>query len=431
MTNTGMFFRMLLSAVFRRRSRAVMAVVASLVGAATLSCLAMICIAVPQQMNQEMRAYGANLIVTPLADSENGKSGIDDAMVEHTTEMVSAKGSEKHATYRYENVRVNAAPYVMAGVNPAQVRNLNHHWVVDGSWPSAGKVLVGRDVADAMGLKVGGSITIGYRASDNAASSGQASQSGTDGTDGTAQSGTGGTSDGQTSSGSTGAQQTQNGHVSSDIMDTSGTEFRVAGIVDTGGSEDSIIYALAGDVDKLTGSTRGVDVIEYSSGASDLTALVNSINDMTSMHVKAQQVTKITASDTRVITMLQTLFWIVSLVVLVFTLVGVGTTISSIVSQRRNEIGLRKALGASSHAIGVEFYVESAVYGLLGGLLGTATGYGMARWLCATVFERSIGFNWWLAVVSVVFSALVAVVASIPPVHRATRIDPAVVLCEE
>lgn len=431
MTNTGMFFRMLLSAVFRRRSRAVMAVVASLVGAATLSCLAMICIAVPQQMNQEMRAYGANLIVTPLADSENGKSGIDDAMVEHTTEMVSAKGSEKHATYRYENVRVNAAPYVMAGVNPAQVRNLNHHWVVDGSWPSAGKVLVGRDVADAMGLKVGGSITIGYRASDNAASSGQASQSGTDGTDGTAQSGTDGTSDGQTSSGSTGAQQTQNGHVSSDIMDTSGTEFRVAGIVDTGGSEDSIIYALAGDVDKLTGSTRGVDVIEYSSGASDLTALVNSINDMTSMRVKAQQVTKITASDTRVITMLQTLFWIVSLVVLVFTLVGVGTTISSIVSQRRNEIGLRKALGASSHAIGVEFYVESAVYGLLGGLLGTATGYGMARWLCATVFERSIGFNWWLAVVSVVFSALVAVVASIPPVHRATRIDPAVVLREE
>ena len=431
MTNTGMFFRMLLSAVFRRRSRAVMAVVASLVGAATLSCLAMICIAVPQQMNQEMRAYGANLIVTPLADSENGKSGIDDAMVEHTTEMVSAKGSEKHATYRYENVRVNAAPYVMAGVNPAQGMTLNHHWVVDGSWPSAGKVLVGRDVADAMGLKVGGSITIGYRASDNAASSGQASQPGTDGTDGTAQSGTGGTSDGQTSSGSTGAQQTQNGHVSSDIMDTSGTEFRVAGIVDTGGSEDSIIYALAGDVDKLTGSTRGVDVIEYSSGASDLTALVNSINDMTSMHVKAQQVTKITASDTRVITMLQTLFWIVSLVVLVFTLVGVGTTISSIVSQRRNEIGLRKALGASSHAIGVEFYVESAVYGLLGGLLGTATGYGMARWLCATVFERSIGFNWWLAVVSVVFSALVAVVASIPPVHRATRIDPAVVLREE
>ena len=214
-------------------------------------------------------------------------------------------------------------------------------------------------------------------------------------------------------------------------MDTSGTEFRVAGIVDTGGSEDSIIYATNVDVNKLTGITRGVDVIEYSAGASDLAGLVSSINDMTSMHVKAQQVTKITASDTRIITMLQTLFWIVSLVVLVLTLVGVGTTISSIVSQRRNEIGLRKALGASSRAIGTEFYIESSLYGLIGGLIGTAIGYGLAGWLCMAVFERSIGFNWWLALISVLFSALIAIVASIPPVHRATRIDPAVVLREE
>ena len=223
----------------------------------------------------------------------------------------------------------------------------------------------------------------------------------------------------------------RDGRVNSDIMDTTGTEFRVAGIVDTGGSEDSIIYATNADVDKLTGVQRGVDVIEYSSGASDLNALVTSINDMTSMHVKAQQVTKITASDTRIITMLQTLFWIVSLVVLVLTLVGVGTTISSIVSQRRNEIGLRKALGASSAAIGVEFYVESAMYGLIGGLIGTAIGYGLASWLCVAVFERAIAFNGALGAVSVLLAALVAVVASIPPVHRATRIDPAIVLREE
>ena len=120
-----------------------------------------------------------------------------------------------------------------------------------------------------------------------------------------------------------------------------------------------------------------------------------------------------------------------ALVVLVLTLVGVGTTISSIVSQRRNEIGLRKALGASSRAIGTEFYIESSLYGLIGGLIGTAIGYGLASWLCVAVFERSIVFNWWLALISVLFSALVAIVASIPPVHRATRIDPAVVLREE
>ena len=63
MTNRKMFFTMLWGAVFRRRSRAMMAVIASLVGAATLFCLASVCVAVPQQMNEEMRAYGANLIV--------------------------------------------------------------------------------------------------------------------------------------------------------------------------------------------------------------------------------------------------------------------------------------------------------------------------------------------------------------------------------
>ena len=48
MTNRKMFFTMLWGAVFRRRSRAMMAVIASLVGAATLFCLASVCVAVPQ-----------------------------------------------------------------------------------------------------------------------------------------------------------------------------------------------------------------------------------------------------------------------------------------------------------------------------------------------------------------------------------------------
>ena len=184
---------------------------------------------------------------------------------------------------------------------------------------------------------------------------------------------------------------------------------------------------------KLAGSKRGADVVEYSVNAmgDELNAIVNRINKNTNTAVKAQTVTKITSSDTRIIAMLQTLFWIVSLVVLVLTLVGVGTTISSIVSQRRNEIGLRKALGADSRAIGVEFYVESGIYGLIGGLLGTAIGYVLARVLCATVFGRAIGFDWLLGAGSLLLSVAIAVIASIPPVRRATRIDPAIVLREE
>ena len=434
MTNRKMFFTMLWGAVFRRRSRAMMAVIASLVGAATLFCLASVCVAVPQQMNEEMRAYGANLIVTPA--SATGKSqGIDTATVRNVTALIGAGHSVKSAAYRYESVRINSAPYTIAGVDVKAVRVLNRHWNVTGDWPGSGNVMVGRDVADALGVKVGSRVTIGYRAADASASasSSASAKSDSDESTETAESSAQGTQSTQTTQGEQTTQATENGRVSSDIMDNNGTEFRIAGIVDTGGNEDSIIYATTADVAKLAGSKRGADVVEYSVNAmgDELNAIVNRINKNTNTAVKAQTVTRITSSDTRIIAMLQTLFWIVSLVVLVLTLVGVGTTISSIVSQRRNEIGLRKALGADSRAIGVEFYVESGIYGLIGGLLGTAIGYVLARVLCATVFGRAIGFDWLLGTGSLLLSVAIAVIASIPPVRRATRIDPAIVLREE
>ena len=427
MTNRKMFFTMLWGAVFRRRSRAMMAVIASLVGAATLFCLASVCVAVPQQMNEEMRAYGANLIVTPA--SATGKSqGIDTATVRNVTALIGAGHSVKSAAYRYESVRINSAPYTIAGVDVKAVRALNRHWNVTGDWPGADNVMVGRDVADALGVKVGSRVTIAYRASDSGESDKQGTQSSSQTSD---------SAESDTKSAETGTSATENGRVSSDIMDNNGTEFRISGIVDTGGNEDSIIYATTADVAKLAGSKRGADVVEYSVNAmgDELNDIVNNINRSADKNpnsaVKAQTVTRITSSDTRIIAMLQTLFWIVSLVVLVLTLVGVGTTISSIVSQRRNEIGLRKALGADSRAIGVEFYVESGIYGLIGGLLGTAIGYVLARVLCATVFGRAIGFNWLLGAGSLLLSVAIAVIASIPPVRRATRIDPAIVLREE
>ena len=434
MTNRKMFFTMLWGAVFRRRSRAMMAVIASLVGAATLFCLASVCVAVPQQMNEEMRAYGANLIVTPA--SATGKSqGIDTATVRNVTALIGAGHSVKSAAYRYESVRINSAPYTIAGVDVKAVRALNRHWNVTGDWPGSGNVMVGRDVADALGVKVGSRVTIGYRAADASASasSSASAKSDSDESTETAESSAQGTQSTQTTQGEQTTHATENGRVSSDIMDNNGTEFRISGIVDTGGNEDSIIYATTADVSKLAGHERGADVVEYSVNAmgDELNAIVNRINKNTNTAVKAQTVTRITSSDTRIIAMLQTLFWIVSLVVLVLTLVGVGTTISSIVRQRRNEIGLRKALGADSRALGVEFYVESGIYGLIGGLLGTAIGYVLARVLCSTVFGRALGLNWLLCVGSLLLSVAIAVIASIPPVRRATRIDPAIVLREE
>ena len=53
----------------------------------------------------------------------------------------------KSAAYRYESVRINSAPYTIAGVDVKTVRALNRHWNVTGDWPGSDNVMVGRDVA--------------------------------------------------------------------------------------------------------------------------------------------------------------------------------------------------------------------------------------------------------------------------------------------
>lgn len=423
--NRRMFFTMLWGAMFRRRSRAIMAVLASLVGAATLFCLTVVCLEVPRQMSEEFRSYGANLVVSSTASAGAASSsassdaqGMDAATLDEVVAAVDAAGQENHAEYRYENVRVHAASYIIVGMNPADTRVLDQHWTVEGDWPASGdtkNIMVGRDIADAMNLQVGSSLTMSYRGDvdDDSDSASQASDS---------------------ASASASASSSAASHASSDIMDTGGESFRVCGIIDTGGEEDSMIYADMALVEQLSGVKRGADAIEFASSldSDGLDALAQAINAHASQwHVTAQKVSRISAANQRIITMLNTLFWIVSLVVLVLTLIGVATTVTSIVSQRRNEIGLRKALGASAKSIAREFYVQSALYGLLGSVFGIAAGYAVAVALAARVFGKAVGFHWGLALASAALTIAITVAASVGPVHRACRIDPAVVLREE
>lgn len=389
MSHQMMFWRMLFAAMIRRRSRAVMAVVSSAVGAATMFCLMAVCLAVPAQMSAEIRQFGANLVVVPVAAGDAHAeitSPQGDAIVGVVTRDVPARS----AGYRYENVRINRTPYLLAGIEVSQAESLNRHWDVDGRWPQAGEALVGVDVAQATGLQVGSVVTIEQVASDSLTG---------------------------TSTSSANARQVQ---------------LRVAGIVQTGAEEDAIVYTTVADVAALTQQERGWDVVEFSvdTSAVSMDQVIAEVlaSDAT---VSARPVSKITTADTRIISMLTTLFWVVSIVVLTLTLVGVSTTMTVIVSERRQEIGLRKALGASNRDIAREFRTEAIAYGLVGGIVGTAIGYGLAQIVSLGVFNRAVGFEPLMALGSVLVAALVAALAAFSPVRRASRFEPAVVLRED
>ena len=125
---------------------------------------------------------------------------------------------------------------------------------------------------------------------------------------------------------------------------------------------------------------------------------------------------------------LQALVLLVTVIVLALTMICVSTTMMAVVSERRREIGLRKALGAPDGSIISEFMGEGLLLGGVGGLLGSGLGFVFAQAISMNVFNSSISFQPLLVPATVIVSILVTGLACLQPVRSATDVDPALVL---
>ena len=93
------------------------------------------------------------------------------------------------------------------------------------------------------------------------------------------------------------------------------------------------------------------------------------------------------------------------------------------VTERTQEIGIRKALGARRHRILGQFATEAVVLSLLGGLVGVVIGYGVAflgRWALGYPTEVPV----WSVAVALAMSSVVGLGFGIYPAARASRLDP-------
>ena len=135
-----------------------------------------------------------------------------------------------------------------------------------------------------------------------------------------------------------------------------------------------------------------------------------------------------TASERTVLTKLESLVFIVTLVVLALTMICVATTMMAVIAERRKEIGLRKALGALNSSIIMEFMGEGLVLGAVGGILGSVLGYYFADLVSMNVFSSSITFRPLLIPITIIASVLVTGLACLIPIKSAVDVDPALVL---
>jgi putative ABC transport system permease protein len=100
------------------------------------------------------------------------------------------------------------------------------------------------------------------------------------------------------------------------------------------------------------------------------------------------------------------------------------------VTERTREIGVRKALGARSRDILLQFLIESATMSLFGGLLGVFIGVGAAKLITLIVAFPSI-VQLWSILVSLFVSGFVGLFFGVYPAHKAAQLDPIVALRAE
>jgi putative ABC transport system permease protein len=119
--------------------------------------------------------------------------------------------------------------------------------------------------------------------------------------------------------------------------------------------------------------------------------------------------------------------FIVMMAVAAISLVVGGIGIMNImlvsVTERTKEIGLRKAIGASSQNILYQFLVEAVTLSAVGGLIGVGLGLGVAK-IVSVVSPLKAAAPIWTVLLGFGFSAAVGIFFGIYPANRAARLNP-------
>jgi putative ABC transport system permease protein len=141
-----------------------------------------------------------------------------------------------------------------------------------------------------------------------------------------------------------------------------------------------------------------------------------------------------TQSMRRVFAILDLLLGIFGSLALAVASLGIVNTLVMAILERRREIGVLKALGASDRDVRQLFFAEASVMGLAGGAGGVLIGWGIGRIIqfVTAAYLRQQGIPaeniwlvpWWLVAGALVFSLVVSLIAGMYPAARAAKLDP-------
>lgn len=130
--------------------------------------------------------------------------------------------------------------------------------------------------------------------------------------------------------------------------------------------------------------------------------------------------------------MIQLLLGGIGMIALVVAVIGISNTMTTSVFDRVNEIGILKVLGCDMDELRLLFLMEAAVIGLVGGVLGVLSSYGVrvaVNKAAVSLFHLAKGTQvamipWWLALAGVFGSVILGVAAGYFPARWASKLRP-------
>lgn len=200
---------------------------------------------------------------------------------------------------------------------------------------------------------------------------------------------------------------------------------KVFAVVASGGAEDTQIFTKLDTAQALADLAGRVSLIQLSvTGTPDSVKAFISTLGQNLPSADVNGIKRLSEAEGRIYGRISGLLSATVLLVLFLTSLCVMAGMSNVAVERKNDVGLMKAIGGSIRRVVRLFLTEAILLGVVGGLIGSAIGIIVSIWLGKAVFGVAAQPRWIVYPVSVALTVLVSI-ASAFPLRRLASIRPA------
>lgn len=200
---------------------------------------------------------------------------------------------------------------------------------------------------------------------------------------------------------------------------------KIFAVVATGGAEDTQIFTSLNTAQSLADLPGRISLIQLSVTGTpeDVKSFISSLGQRL-MGADVHGIKQFTEAEGRIYDRISGLLSGTVLLVLFLTSLCVMAGMSNVAVERKNDVGLMKAIGGSIRRVVRLFLTEAILLGIAGGLIGSAFGILVSIWLGKAVFGVAAQPRWIVYPVSVCLTVIVSI-ASAFPLRRLASIRPA------